>query len=215
MSLDKHVTGSAAKNPRWPPPPSWFYINGCRFVATFLIITKFCTYIDSAFRHKKSKYYYKKMAKPFKPSCYRRYRSKKAKIKSYSNETAAIYVKSRWRRRPSWIFVRYFRFLNFSIEHDTMYLCFKFHQYRSIFGRVIAKSVFSRWPPPPSCFFDFYFRLANLSVSGWFACTLKKWRWSVHRFKFYDTFRSKPLIMGNPYTRPKLGGFWGKRPPNF
>ncbi len=69
-----------------------------------------------------------------------------------SNETAAKNVKTRWRRRPSWIFGPYFRFCVFPLVHDVPYLCFKFHQNPSIFALVMAIYVNPRWPPPPSCF---------------------------------------------------------------
>jgi len=130
--------------------------------------------------------------------------------RTISNETVAIYVKTRWRRRPSLIFVHYFRFCIFPIKHDVRYLCFKFHQNRTIFGRVIEKSVFSRWPPPPFCFPDFYFRLPQLGVSSGLAYTQKISCWSVNRFKFYDAIRCCPLIMGNPYYSPKNKGFAAK-----
>jgi hypothetical protein len=72
-----------------------------------------------------------------------------------NKKTAARNVKTRWRRRPSWIFGQHFRFCLFRFGHDIPYLCFKFHQNLPIFAWVIAIYVNPRWPPPPSCFLIF------------------------------------------------------------
>ena len=131
-----------------------------------------------------------------------------------SNEMAAKNVKTRWRRRPSWIFDQYFRFCIFPFRHYFMHLCFKFHQNPSIFGRVIAISVFSRWPPPPSWIPVSTSVFLYFTVSCWFAYILKISWWSVNQIKSYCTFRSRPLIMGFPIQRPQFRRFWGATPPN-
>ncbi len=126
-----------------------------------------------------------------------------------------VFKNPRWPPPPSWISVSTSGFGFCILRQYYMHLCAKFGENWIISNVMAAKSVKTRWRLRPPWILFLLPVLISLCVSWWIAYILKIWCWSVHWFNFSDTFRSQPLIMENPYSRPKFGGFGAKDLQNF